>query len=63
MMALGEKFVALKPDAPQVFSIWGHSYEMDWASDNWVKLEELFKLISNQDDIFYGTNKEILLAE
>jgi hypothetical protein len=24
-------------------------------------LEELFKLVSHRDDIFYGTNKEVLL--
>ena len=61
LMDLGERFVELKPDKPQVFYIWGHSYEMDLAGDYWVKLEDFFKLISNRDDIFYGTNKEILL--
>ena len=61
MMELGEKFVELKPDKPQTFYIWGHSYEMDYESDYWVKLEEFFKLISGKDDIFYGTNKEVLL--
>ena len=61
MMELGEKFIALTPDKPQIFSIMGHSYEMDFRSDYWVKLEEFFKLISNHNDIFYGTTKEILL--
>ena len=61
MMQLGREFVALKPETPQIFYIWGHSYEMDYGTDYWVKLEEFFKLISNQDDIFYGTNKEVLL--
>ena len=61
MMALGQKFLELKPETPQIFYIWGHSYEMDFGSDCWVKLEEFFKLISNQSDIFYGTNKEVLL--
>lgn len=61
MMALGEKFVHLQADTPQIFYIWGHSYEMDYQSDYWVRLEELFKLISHRDDIFYGTNKEVLL--
>ena len=36
-------------------------YEMDYEEDYWVMLEEFFKLISNKNDIFYGTNKEILL--
>ena len=61
MMQLGREFVELKPDTPKMFYIWGHSYEMDYGADYWVKLEEFFKLISNKDDIFYGTNKEVLL--
>ena len=61
LMQLGQAFLELKPETPKVFYIWGHSYEMDYESDHWVKLEEFFKLISNHDDIFYGTNKEVLL--
>ena len=61
MMHLGEQFIDLKPEVPQIFYIWGHSYEMDYAGDYWVQLEVFFKLISNKDDIFYGTNKEVLL--
>jgi peptidoglycan/xylan/chitin deacetylase (PgdA/CDA1 family) len=61
MMQLGREFVEFKPKEPKVFYIWGHSYEMDYGADYWVKLEEFFKLISNQEDVFYGTNKEVLL--
>lgn len=61
MMALGEEFVSLKTETPKLFYIWGHSYEMDYGADYWVRLEEFFKLISGKDDIFYGTNKEVLL--
>ncbi len=61
MMQLGGEFIELKPEEPKVFYIWGHSYEMDYGADYWVKLEEFFKLISNKEDIFYGTNKEVLL--
>ena len=61
MMQLGREFVEFKPKEPKVFYIWGHSYEMDYGADYWVKLEEFFQLISNKDDIFYGTNKEVLL--
>lgn len=61
MMQLAETFVELKPETPKVFYIWGHSYEMDYEADYWIKLEAFFKLISNRDDIFYGTNKEVLL--
>ena len=61
MTKLGQEFVDLKPETPQIFYIWGHSYEMDFETDYWVKLEEFFKLISYKEDIFYGTNKEVLL--
>lgn len=61
MMELGKKFVELKPERPQIFYIWGHSYEMDYEGDYWIRLEEFFKLISGRNDIFYGTNKEVLL--
>jgi len=61
MMRLGKAFLELKPDSPKIFYIWGHAYEMDFEPDYWTRLEEFFALIANQDDIFYGTNKEVLL--
>ena len=61
MMELGQQFVDLKPDKPQIFYIWGHSFEMDYANDYWGRLEEFCKLIAGKEDIFYGTNKEVLL--
>ena len=61
LMKLGQEFVELRTDTPKVFYIWGHAYEMDYGADYWVRLEDFFKLISGKDDIFYGTNKEILL--
>ncbi len=61
LMNLGEKFINLQTDTPKIFYIWGHSYETDFRTDFMVRLEEFFKLISNRNDIFYGTNKEVLL--
>ena len=61
MMELGEQFLALDAKIPQIFYVWGHTFEMDYASENWARLEEFFKLISGHDDIFYGTNTEVLL--
>ncbi len=61
LMAMGEKFINMTPDKPQIFYIWGHTYEFDYHSDYRVKFEEFLKLISNKKDIFYGTNKEVLL--
>ncbi len=62
LMEMGEKFVSLKPDKPQIFYVWGHAYEMDFGEDFWARMEEFFKLISGREDIFYGTNKEVLLG-
>ncbi len=61
LMELGKRFLELKTDKPQIFYIWGHAYETDCNTDGLVKLEEFFRLISNKDEIFYGTNKEVLL--
>lgn len=61
MFELGKKFVELKADRPQIFYCWGHAYEMDFEKDFWVKLEEFFEMMAGRDDIFYGTNKEVLL--
>lgn len=61
MMSLAQEFIQLKTETPKIFYIWGHSYEMDYDASYWVKLENFFKLISNRDDIFYGTNKEVIL--
>lgn len=61
MTELARKFIDTKPDKPQIFYIWGHSYEQDCSSEHWVRLEEFFKLISGHEDIFYGTNAEVLL--
>ncbi len=61
MFELGERFIELKADRPQLFYVWGHTYELDYKSGTtWDKIEEFFKLISNREDIYYGTNKEVL---
>jgi len=59
---LAESFVNLKTDKPQIFYIWGHSYEFDFTQ-TWDKLEELLKLVSGKEDMFYGTNSEVLLCK
>ena len=60
MVQLGKKFLELNPDKPQLYYIWGHSYELD-AMDNWKEFEDFCKMMSGHDDIFYGTNREVLL--
>jgi len=58
-----EKFLNLKTDKPQILYIWGHTYEMDMPNVpiTWEKFEKLCKLVSGREEIFYGTNKEVLL--
>ena len=60
MFALGERFLNLKPEKPQIFYVWGHSYEFD-AEDTWGRFEEFCRMMSGHSDIFYGTNREVLL--
>ena len=61
LFSLGEKFLNLKADKPQVLYVWGHSYEMDAEYISWQEFEEFCKMISGKDDIFYGTNGQIFL--
>ena len=60
MVELGQKFLEMDADSPQIFYVWGHAYEFDFA-ENWDRFEEFCKMMSGRDDIFYGTNKEVLL--
>ena len=57
---LAKDFLALSPDTPQMFYIWGHTYEMDAGFITWEEFEEFCALISGREDIFYGTNTEVL---
>lgn len=62
MFYLADEFIKLNPDTPKIFYIWGHSYEFDYE-DTWNRMEEFCKFIAGRDDIFYGTNREVLLGE
>ena len=59
LLDLARQFVAAKPDHPQLFYLWGHSYEFE-QFDNWELMEEFCRIVSGQEDIFYGTNAEVL---
>ena len=60
MFTLGQQFLELKPETPQLFYVWGHSYELD-AEDTWGRFEEFCRMMSGHPDVFYGTNREVLL--
>ena len=57
----GKRFVELETDVPKLFYVWGHAYEFDIYPERWEQFDEFCRMISGKDDIFYGTNKEVLL--
>ena len=57
---LAREFIERESTTPEIFYIWGHAYEFD-IHNTWAKMDELCRLLSGRDDIFYGTNKEVLL--
>ena len=44
---------------PQMLYIWGHSYEFE-IDNNWDLFEEICSTLAGRDDIFYGTNSQVL---
>jgi peptidoglycan/xylan/chitin deacetylase (PgdA/CDA1 family) len=60
-MEKAQEFVSMKTESPKIFYIWGHAYEFDADPSYWDRIDEFCKLISGKEDIFYGTNTDILL--
>jgi hypothetical protein len=58
-----DRFLALETDEPRLLYIWGHSYEMDAEYISWEKFEDICRKLAGRADIFYGTNREVLLGE
>lgn len=61
--ALGEAFLSMAPEEPQLFYIWGHSYEFDFENDGWARFERFCAAIAGRDDIAYCTNREAALPQ
>lgn len=61
LFPLADEFLSMTAETPQLFYIWGHSYEFD-VQDGWTRFEKFLKLISCRDDIAYLTNKDALLG-
>lgn len=64
LMECAREFVALNPETPKIFYVFGHSYEFArnraWDKiDKWHIMEELAKFMGGRDDIWYATNGEI----
>lgn len=60
LFQLADEFLSMKPDTPQIFYIWGHSYEFE-GKKNWDRFCRFCEKISGREDIFYGTNRQVLL--
>ena len=58
---LVDRFLVDNTDEDKLLYIWGHSYEMDAGYITWEHFEQLCQKLSGHNDIFYGTNKEVLL--
>jgi len=57
-----EKFLNDSSKENRLLYIWGHSYELDAGKLlSWEKFEEICKLLAGRKEIFYGTNREVLL--
>ena len=61
MFDLGKTFLAENADKPELFYIWGHSYEFD-AWNFWGRFEDFCRMISGHGDVFYGTNREVVFV-
>ena len=59
LMELAEKFVSdKKMGKPQLFYVWGHSYEFE-QHNNWEVIENFAEYVGGKDDIWYATNIDI----
>lgn len=59
LMELARQFAEYREDRePQLFYLWGHSYEFD-QNDNWNVIEEFGEYIGHRETIWYATNIEI----
>ena len=59
LMELTERFLSNPTHRrPSLFYLWGHSYEFE-RDDNWSVIEEFFKKVSSNKDIWYATNIQV----
>ena len=60
LFRLGQELIENDAQTPQLFYIWGHAYEFD-IHNTWDRFEQFCRLIAGRPEIFYGTNREVLL--
>lgn len=62
LMELADQFLNMDASGlPQLFYVWGHSFEFE-SADNWHVIEDFCEKMANKDDIWYATNTEIYTA-
>lgn len=62
LMELADRFLSLTPSRfPQLFYVWGHSYEFE-RDNNWHVIEDFCDKMADKEDIWYATNIEIYTA-
>ena len=54
-----DEFLALDADEPQLLYIWGHSFELDSDIGD-ATFDRICKKLAGREDIFYGTNSDVL---
>ena len=54
-------FLTDESEEARLFYLWGHSYEFD-VDENWDLIEDICCRLSMRNDIFFGTNAEVLLG-
>lgn len=58
LFELLDRFIHSESEKPQLFYLWGHSYEFH-VHDNWDIIEKFCRIVSSDDSIFLGTNSEV----
>ena len=59
LLELGKIYKELDSDEATLFTLWGHTYEF-YKNDNFSLIEDFFKIIGNDPDIYYATNRDIV---
>ena len=60
LMELADRFIngETKYKHPQLFFLWGHSYEFE-ANDNWEVIERFAEAVGGRDDVWYASNMQV----
>jgi hypothetical protein len=64
-LALGRQFLAHQGSELALFSVWGHSYELDGfmsadSSKDWSYMESFCRLLGGHEFIYYGTTLNVV---